>query len=33
MSERELKVQKVELAIVLAVFIGWIAYTVLEFTK
>lgn len=28
MSERELKVQKVELAIVVAVFIGWIAYRV-----
>lgn len=28
MSERELRVQKIELAIVLAVFLGWIAYKV-----
>lgn len=28
MSERELRVQKIELVIVLAVFLGWIAYKV-----
>lgn len=28
MSERELKMQKFELAIVVAVFVGWIAYKV-----